>query len=147
MAPLSDYNKAGYKAKTVAAEADQIFSDLNLSLPIHPNKNDITPLTDIDAIKQAVKNIVLTNFGEKLFRPQFGSRVAGRLFEGGGPFVALAIRDDIKYALRDFEKRVEIIDVIVNDRSDSNEFIVTLQFRIAHQPNISEVEFALNRLR
>ena len=147
MAPLSDYNKAGYKSKLVAANADQLFSDLNLSLPIHPNKNDIIPLTDIDAIKQSVKNIVLTNFGEKLFRPTFGCHVTGRLFENNSRFIDLALRDDIKYALGKFEKRIQLLEVLVTDNSDSNRLNVSVRFNIIGQLDEVEVEFALNRLR
>jgi phage baseplate assembly protein W len=147
MAPLSDYNKAGYKAKVLAANADQLFADLNLSLPIHPNKNDIIPLTDIDAIKQSVKNILLTNFGEKLFKPKFGSHVSGRLFENASRFVAISIRDDIKRALEKYERRIKILEINVIENIDSNAYDVSLTFQIVGQPEITSMEFALNRLR
>lgn len=145
MSTLSDFNRPGYKARVVAGPS--IHSDLNLGLPIHPNKRDIVPLTDTDAIKQAVKNIVLTNFGEKLFRPSFGCSVSGRLFENVGQFTAIAIRDDIRIALKDFEPRVNVLNIEVIDNADSNRYDVAITFKIVNNPDTSQIEFSLNRLR
>ena len=147
MAPLSDYNTSGYKPKLVAAEQGQIFSDLDLTLVIHPNKNDIIPLTDIDAIRQSIKNIILTNYTEKLFKPTFGSNVAGRLFENADQFLAIALEDDIRHAIRMHEPRGKVLDVIVIDNSDRNAYDVSITFGVDNSPDPIVIDFALNRLR
>jgi phage baseplate assembly protein W len=117
-------------------------------MPIHPNSKDIVPLTDIDAIKQSVKNLVLTNFGEKLFRPEFGGNVTSYLFEPVNFTTAISIQEEIKLVLQNFEPRVNNIVVQVTNDIDTNGYRVTIGFSIQNTPfNNQEVEFQLNRLR
>lgn len=142
---LSDYNLPEYNSTTSARA--YLFSDLNLSLPIHPNKNDIIPLTDVDAIKQSLKNLVLTNFGEKLFKPNFGGNVTSYLFENVDVFTAVSIQYDINRAIKKFEKRVTDVTTQVIDNMDANSYNVTIGFRITNSTQFNSVEFALVRTR
>ena len=57
---ISDKNSSEYRSNITAQ--NQLYSDLNLFFPIHPNKKDIIPVTDVDAIKQSVRNLILTNY-------------------------------------------------------------------------------------
>lgn len=145
MPTLSDYNEYGVRSKKVATS--QLFADLNLSMPVHPVKKDITPLTDIDAVKSSVKNLVLTNFGEKLFRPEFGGNVTSYLFENVEIFTAIAIKEEIERVLKRFEPRVENVVVQVDDEMGDNDYNVTIGFNIINNPQEFTVDFALNRLR
>jgi phage baseplate assembly protein W len=143
---LSDFNKGGQRAIPVSSR--QLFADLNLSMPIHPKTNDIVPLTDLDAVKQSVKNLVLTNFGEKLFRPDFGGNVTSYLFEPVNYTTAISIQEEIKQVLQNFEPRVSNIVVQVDNDIDTNSYRVTIGFSIKNTalPR-QEVEFELNRIR
>jgi len=139
------YNISGHRSPLVSQE--RLYADLNLRMTIHPNKNDIIPLTDTDAVKQAVRNIVLTNFGEKLFRPNFGGHITRYLFENVNQFTALAIQTGIEDILRSFERRISNVRVEVIDNSDANEYIVTIHFRLINTTVSQSVSFGLNRLR
>ena len=55
--------------------------DLDLSLKIHPIRKDIIPLKDDAAIKNAVKNLLISNFFERPFQPTLGANLRGLLFE------------------------------------------------------------------
>jgi phage baseplate assembly protein W len=145
MSTLSDFNAPNYRSKKVASE--KIFSDLNLSLPIHPNKKDIVPLTDIDAVKQSVKNLVLTNYGEKLFKPKFGGNITSYLFENVTRFTAVSIFNEIRRILAKHEPRITDVKVQVTDNADANEYNVTVGFRVINNPELLEVGFALQRIR
>ena len=57
------------------------FKDLAISFEANPNTNDFSAVTNENAIKQSVRNLVLTSFGERPFQPNIGSRVRGLLFE------------------------------------------------------------------
>ena len=57
------------------------FSDLNLQMIPHPQKRDIIPLKDNAAVKNAVRNLLLTNFFERPFQPTVGANLRGLLFE------------------------------------------------------------------
>lgn len=142
---LSDYNQPGYRAK-VASPAFA-YSDLNLKMPIHPNKKDLIPLTDIDAVKQSIKNLILTSYGEKLFKPKFGGNVASKLFENVNRFTALSIKNSIVTIIEKFERRATDINVQVIDNSDGNGYDVTIGFKIVNIPQIVELEFQLTRTR
>lgn len=64
--------------KTVASE--NIYSDLNLSFKPHPITGDITRKTDVDAVKQSIKNLISTNHYERPFKPSLGANLRGKLF-------------------------------------------------------------------
>lgn len=143
---LSDFNQNGKRAIPVSSR--QLFADLNLSMPIHPKTEDIVPLTDLDAVKQAVKNLVLTNFGEKLFRPDFGGNVTSYLFEPVGYTTAISIQEEIRSVLQNFEPRVADIEVQVDNNLDQNAYRVTIGFSIKNTAlGRQEVDFELNRIR
>ena len=141
----SSYNYSGYKSSIVASE--DLFSDLNLKFLIHPFKRDIIALTDIDAIKNAVKNLVLTNFYERPFRPFLGGNVTAVLFENVDYFSALKIKESILSVLNTHEPRISNINIQVYDDADKNSYRVDITFSIiGKQPNY-EISFFLNRLR
>jgi hypothetical protein len=67
------------KSKNVAIK--EAYSDLDLLFKAHPISGDVTVKTDADAVKRAVKNIVLTNYYERPFKPSLGGNIRGLLFE------------------------------------------------------------------
>lgn len=142
---LSSYNYSGYKSSITASE--ELFSDLNLKFLIHPYKRDIVPLTDIDAIKNSVKNLVLTNFYERPFRPFLGGNVTAVLFENVDYFSAIKIKESILSVLNTHEPRISNIDIVVYDDPDNNTYRVDIVFSIIGKQPKYEISFFLNRLR
>jgi phage baseplate assembly protein W len=142
---LSDYNQNGTASNRVS-EA-QLFSDLNLKMPIHPNRKDIIPLTDIDAIKQSVRNLVLTNRGEKPFREDIGGNITGLLFENYSRYMGIDIRLAIERVLKNYERRVTDVTVQVTPTADENAVTATVGFKLNNIQREFDLEFALNRLR
>ena len=72
------------------------WADLNLKLTRHPIRKDIMPLKDDEAIKNSVKNLVLTNFFERPFQPRVGANLRGLLFEPADPITKYELSDGIK---------------------------------------------------
>lgn len=142
---LSDYNSPYSRASKVARPKE--YRDLALNMAIHPNTNDIVPLNDLDAIKQSVKNLVLTNFGEKLFKPNFGGNVTSLLFENVSVFSEIVIRDEIKRVLALYEPRITDVTVQVTADIDKNGYNVTIGFKVVGGIAENIIEFILNRLR
>lgn len=141
----SDYNKDGVRPVNVAISP--IYSDLDLRL-FKTGANDISPLTDINAVKNAVKNLVLTNFNDRPYQPELGSNVRALLFEPANAFTAYAIKGEIVRVLEEHEPRINKIVVDVTANPDSNEFLITIQFNILTIVNTDvEVSFYLSRLR
>jgi phage baseplate assembly protein W len=129
---------------TVTKKRD--FSDLPLIAILHPNKKDLLPLKGNAAIKQAVKNLVLTNFGERPFQPFFGGNVVAHLFENTDNFTKRSIIDAIQRVLVK-EPRITVSSIAVDFRPDNNTLAVTITFNIVGVNEIETVEISLNRTR
>ena len=106
------------------------FKDLSMSFKFNPLSGDLIALKNENAIARAVRNIVLTTPGEKLFDPDFGSSVGEILFENVDDITAVSIRDEIRSSLTNYEPRVELIDVEVEPNFDENQFDVLITYRI-----------------
>ena len=110
--------------------ASRAFKDINLSFKRHPVTNDVVTITDEDAIKRSVKNIIFTTLGEKPFMPQFGSVISESLFELSTQIDQIRISDEISSVLLNYEPRINNIQVSVSNYSDSNELNATIQYDI-----------------
>ena len=127
-----------------AQRVSKSFKDLSMSFKFNPLSGDLIALKNENAIARAVRNIVLTTPGEKLFDPDFGSSVSEILFENVDDITAVSIRDEIRSSLSNYEPRVELIDVDVDPNFDENQFDVIITYRIVGVDiPPSQLEFAL----
>ena len=113
-----------------AQRVSKKFKDLSMSFKFNPLSGDLITLKNENAIARAVRNIVSTTPGEKLFDPEFGSSVSEILFENVDDITAVSIKDEIKSSLNNYEPRVELIDVNVDPNFDQNQFDVIITYRI-----------------
>lgn len=116
---------------------------------MHPIKKDLTKLVNEDAVKRSIKNIVMTNFYERRFRPRFGANIRKYLFENITPLTLRAIQSDITASIETFEPRANLIDVKVSSANDSNEVDIAITFTTINrlQPVIVTATVGLNRVR
>jgi phage baseplate assembly protein W len=129
------------------AKNTRIFSDLDLNFTAHPVTKDITRRFDEDAIKQSVKNLLLTRNFERPFHSEIGSPIRQLLFDLPGPMFNIMLQRAVIDVINNFEPRVDIIDVRVDDYSDANEVYVTLEFKIVNTERPLTLELALERTR
>jgi phage baseplate assembly protein W len=123
------------------------FVDINPSFEPHPITGDINLLTNEDAIKQAVKSVVMTMRGEKLFRPLFGTEAQVILFENFDPILADDITLSIEDALKVFEPRVKVINIDYLDNMDDNSVNITINYEIIGLPlNQQSLNLILERV-
>jgi len=106
------------------------YKDLSMSFETNPLNDDLVSLSDTAAIARSIRNIVFTSPGEKFFNPDFGSRISESLFENVDNVSALAIKDEIKSSIINFEPRVKLLDTIVVPNPDDNEMVVTIEYEI-----------------
>ena len=106
------------------------FKDVSMSFESNPLNDDLVSLSDTAAIARSIRNIVFTQPGEKFFNPDFGSRISESLFENVDEVSALAIEDEIKSSIINFEPRVNLSFVNVNPNPDDNEMNVTIEYEI-----------------
>ena len=106
------------------------FKDVSMSFETNPLNDDLVSLSDTTAIARSLRNIVFTQPGEKFFNPDFGSRITESLFENVDEVSALAIEDEIKSSIINFEPRVNLLSTIVVPNPDDNEMNVTIEYEI-----------------
>jgi len=108
----------------------QSFKDVSMTFQANPLNSDLIALKNQTAIARSVRNIILTSPGEKFFDPDFGSGVSRLLFDNMDDLTALSLRDEIENSIRNYEPRVQVIDVKDEPNYENNEFNVTLVYRI-----------------
>ena len=108
----------------------QSFKDISMSFETNPLNDDLIALKNSSAIARSIRNIVFTQPGEKFFNPEFGSRVSESLFEVVDDVSSIAIRDEIRSSIINYEPRVRLLDVIVIPNVDDNEMNVTVKYKI-----------------
>lgn len=142
----SDYNVTETIAAVVSKKS--LYTDLDLSLVLDGiNGGDIIPLTDIDAVIYAVKNLVLTNFNERPFQPNVGGNISGMLFEPADRLTMASLRNAIHYILGRYEPRIDSVGVNVVDDSQNNRYGITISFRIIVPNRSVDMTLYLQRLR
>lgn len=123
------------------------YRDLNLAFIPNPIRKDISTLSDSDAVKQAVINLVLTKNYERPFHPEIGCNVTALLFENLTDITGISIQRSIQDVIQNFEPRVQLQQVRVNVNVDSNGFDVTITFFVLNNRDIQSIAFFLERLR
>ena len=106
------------------------FKDVSMSFEKNPLNDDLISLSNTSAIARSIRNIVFTSPGEKFFQPDFGSRISESLFENVDTVSALAIEDEIRSSIINFEPRVNLLDTTVVPNPDDNEMNVTIEYEI-----------------
>ena len=106
------------------------FKDISMSFEKNPLNDDLISLSNTSAIARSIRNIVFTSPGEKFFNPNFGSRISESLFENVDEVSALAIEDEIKSSIINFEPRVNLLNTVVVPNPDDNEMNVTIEYEI-----------------
>lgn len=134
---------------TISDELGKIsrsFKDISLNFSRNPVTNDVVVIKNEEAIKQSVKNLVLTKLGERLFKPLIGTNTTGYLFELNTTLSANSLIQEIENILTTYESRINLKNITVNIEDDSNEFDVTIEYFIVGLPPILQtVDFILVR--
>ena len=124
------------------------FKDISLSFKRHPVTNDILALTNEDAIKRSVRNLVETINEERFFNPLIGSRIRESLFEVPDNTIRATLKSQIENSILNFEPRVNLTDVIINHPNDTNDLEVTVAYDIIGQEATpQEITFILQPTR
>ena len=123
------------------------YRDLDLFFSRKSNK-DVNKVTDIEAVKRSVRNLVLLNSYEKPFHPEIAGDVRGLLFENMTPLTSAVIARKIQDVIENFEPRARLTGVQAIPNFDRNLYEVTVYFYVVNAPTeLVEVTQLLERLR
>ena len=123
------------------------FKDIDLDFGRNVVTNDVNTVTDIIAIKRSVKNLIQTNFYERPFHPELGCGVRELLFENFTPITGVFIKRKIAEVLANYEPRVTLNSIRLDDDQDNNRLVVDIYFYIVGIPGPQQVSTFLQRLR
>ena len=123
------------------------FKDIDLDFGRNVVTNDVNTVTDIIAIKRSVKNLIQTNFYERPFHPEIGCGVRELLFENFTPITGVFIKRKIAEVLANYEPRVTLNSIRLDDDQDNNRLVVDIYFYIVGIPGPQQVSTFLQRLR
>ncbi len=124
------------------------YSDLDLFFTKKTVGSDVNKVTDIQAVKRSVRNLVLLNQFEKPFQPQIYAGVREMLFENMTQITAIVIARKIEDVINNFEPRVRLNSVKCYPNYDNNAYDVTVGFYVVNAPTeLVELDVMLERLR
>ena len=122
------------------------YRDLDLFFSKKSNK-DVNKVTDVEAVKRSVRNLILLNSYEKPFHPEIAGDVRGLLFELMTPLTSAVIARKIQDVIENFEPRARLTGVNVVPDFDRNAYDVTVYFYVVNAPTeLVEVTQLLERL-
>ena len=123
------------------------FRDLDLDFSRNTVTNDVNVVEDVTAIKRAVKNLVQTNYYERPFNPELGCGVRELLFENFTPLTAIYLKRKISEVITNFEPRVKLQNIALDDDQDGNRLVCDIYFYVQGFPGPQVVSTFLKRLR
>ena len=124
------------------------YADLDLFFGKKSSNSDVSEVTDVQAVKRSIRNLVLLNTYEKPFHPEISSGVRDMLFELMTPVSAAILARKIQDVIENFEPRARLIGVATTPNFDNNEYKVSVYFYVVNAPTeMVEVTQILERLR
>jgi len=143
----SDYRISGKEEQSKVVSKKKPWRDLDLGLTVHPIRKDIIPLKDDAAIKNAVRNLLVTNAYERPFQPSLGANLKGFLFEPGDAITRINIKNRVSQTLKRHEPRIAVNSVDVIDRTEQNAYQINVSYTIKEYDTQENVQIILRRLK
>jgi phage baseplate assembly protein W len=132
---------------TPVLKRQSLFSDFHKNLTQNPISEDLAVKRDEEAVKESIKNLILTDRGERLMQPLLGSSVRAMLFENNTPSTIKIIQEMIKDTITSYEPRASLLDVVVQSSLDDNVVQVAIYFYINNVEQPITLNVFLERTR
>jgi len=123
------------------------YSDIDLNFTKHPVTGDIVKKKDVSAISTAIYNLFQTSNYERLFHPEIGCSLKNMLFEPIDAVSTTLMRDIITQTIINFEPRVRLVSVDIEQDTDNHGYKVFVTFFYANSADPITVRIFLERVR
>ena len=127
---MPSYDAASQNEK----RSSRVYKDLNLNFTRNPVTGDVATVTDVNAVKRSIRNLLLTNHYERPFHPEIGSDIPALLFENFGPITGNQLSRNIEEMILNFEPRARVETVECFPVPDSNRYDVRVYFYVENLP-------------
>ena len=136
------------QSQNISSRNTRQYVDLDLFFQKKIPSGDVNQITDVQAVKRSVRNLVLLNPYEKPFHPEISSGIRGMLFELMSPFVAAQLTKKIEDVINNFEPRARLVSVRSIPDYDRNAYEVSVEFYVVNAPTeLVDLTVMLERLR
>ena len=129
------------------ARNTRTYTDLDFNFLLHPRSGDVSSRSDEEAVKQSIRNLVMTRNYERPFRSYLGSQVTSLLFEPASPLLTSMIEKSISDVINNYEPRAVLLNVAVTFSQENNSMYVSVTFKIRNTENPITVNLILERSR
>jgi phage baseplate assembly protein W len=146
MAKAFSIEDGNLSSSIIRSSKVRVNKDIDLAFTAKPS-GEIYKKQDAAAVKQAVKNLMLTNFGEKPFNPSFGANLRALLFELANSDTEYDIERAVISAIETYEPRARILNVTAKSNPDGNEIQINVVFRLVSTSEEVTFTTTLARLR
>ena len=124
------------------------YTDLDLFFGKKSSNNDIQTLTDVQAVKRSIRNLVQLNVYDKPFHPEIAGGIREMLFENMSPLTAHTIARKVEDVINNFEPRARLVSVRAFPDLDRNSYEVSIEFYVVNTPTeLVDMSLMLERLR
>ena len=127
--------------------AQRTYKDLAFSMFANPMSGDIGKKTGAAAVKGALVSILKTNFGERLFAPEFGTGLRGLLFEQMNPLTEQRMKKEVESAVARHEPRAEVLGISVKAQEEQNRYEISIVFNVSSEAEPQELTTYFDVLR
>lgn len=124
-----------------------IYQDFKKNLEKSPVSADLTLWKDEDAVKESIKNLILTDRGERLMKPNLGGNIRAMLFENITPGILKLIEDRVESTIQLYEPRAELVEVTASSNIDDNKVSVKIVFYVRNVQQPITLDVFLERTR
>ena len=121
--------------------------DIDLSFDKHPGTNDIFKIKDEAAVRQSLRNILMSKTFDKPFDPAYGLNLNGVMFENMHPGFKVMLKKKVEEMVFRYEDRVSVDDVVIDVNEDQNEVVITLMYYVVGIPDVQTLNISVERTR
>ena len=124
------------------------YSDLDLNFTKKSSNSDVNKITDVQAVKRSLRNLVLLNYYEKPFHPEIAGGIREMLFELMTPTTAAIIARKVEDVIKNYEPRARLVGVRAQPDFDDNSYNISIEFYVVNAPTeLVDMSVMLERLR
>tara|TARA_B100002019_G_C20964929_1_gene448232 strand:- start:9 stop:446 length:438 start_codon:yes stop_codon:yes gene_type:complete len=114
---------------------------IGLSFPLRADNNNNFAMTR-NSLEQSVhnlKNLLMTNIGERLNQPEFGSKLLGLCFEPDDGSLAEKVDQEVRRAVNRWLSYINILRVdLLTDQQNPNKIFVSISFSTNLNPDVTQ---------
>ena len=143
---MSAYKDA--QAQNDISRNSRQYSDLDLFFGRKTVGSDVNKVTDIQAVKRSLRNLIQLNEFEKPFHPEISGGIRDMLFENMTPIIAAILSRKVEDVIQNFEPRCRLVSVRTIPDFDRNIYNVSIEFYVVNAPTeLVDLSVMLERIR